>query len=272
MKTGRNTTPRMTAGFTLVEILVASSVIAVLAGIATASAKLMINRSRIIQSTANLRSLAIANADYQSDNGVFCPADDQSNNRRWHGSRTSSRSKFDPTTGLLSPYLGRSMRVGQCQLFKEFVKGMASFEDGTGGYGYNSTYIGGRPGGKFDKFTKLRLSERLANVPDPGRTVMFTTTAYVIANGLQEYAYCEPPFWDFGAGPSGSRPSPSVHFRANGKALVAWCDGSVTAEAKSDTGSGSNVHGGDESRVNLGWFGPDDGNGYWNPRHISPTE
>jgi prepilin-type N-terminal cleavage/methylation domain-containing protein len=272
MKTERNTAPRRTAGFTLVEILVVSSVILVLAGIATASTKLMITRARIVQSTANLRSLVIANTDYHADNGEFCPADDQTNNRRWHGSRTSSRAKFDPTTGLLSPYLGKSMRVGQCPLFKQFVKGMTSFEDGTGGYGYNSAYIGGRPGGKFDKLTKLRLSERLANVPDPSRTVMFTTTAYVIADGLQEYAYCEPPFWDYGAGPTDSRPSPSVHFRANGKALVAWCDGSVTAEAKSEAGSGSNVHGGDESRANLGWFGPDAANGYWNPRPIIPTE
>lgn len=263
---------RPAGGFTLVEVLVVSSVIAVLAGIASASAKAMITRARIIESTANLRSLALANTDYQADNGMFCPADDQSNNRRWHGSRTSTSAKFDPTTGLLAPYLGKSMRVNICPLFKEFVSSSASFENGTGGYGYNSAYIGGRPGGRFDKSTKLRIPARLANVPDPGRTVMFTTTAYAITGGLQEYAYCEPPFWDFGAGPGGARPSPSVHFRANGKALVAWCDGSVTAEARTAAGSGSNVSGGDESQSKLGWFGPEANNGYWNPQPATATE
>lgn len=272
MITERQATLRKVTGFTLVELLVVVSIIAVLAGIAFTFSNAMLTRARIVASTANLRALAIANTDYQADNGVFCPADDQSNNRRWHGSRTSGQGKFDPTTGFLSPYLGKSMRVTNCPLFQKFVKNSSSFENGTGGYGYNAAYIGGRPGGKFDKFTKLRIPERLANVPDPGRTVMFTTTAYVLATGLQEYAYCEPPFWDFGAGPSDSRPSPSVHFRASGKALVAWCDGSVTAEAKTEAGSGSNPHGGDASTADLGWFGPQVRNGYWNPKFRSAAE
>lgn len=263
---------RAVSGFTLVEVLVVSCIVAVAASIAVSSTTAMITRARIIESTANLRSLAIANADYLADNGTFCPADDQSNNRRWHGTRTSTQSKFDPTTGFLSPYLGKSMRVMDCPLFKKFVSNASSFENGTGGYGYNAAYIGGRPGGQFDRTTKIRIPERLANVPDPARTVMFATTAYAIASGLQEYAYCEPPFWDFGSGPSGSRPSPSVHFRANGKALVAWCDGSVTAEARTDAGTGTNVHGGDEGQAKLGWFGPENRNGYWNPKGSMPVE
>lgn len=272
MTPGVATPRRPAAGFTLIELLVVSSIVAVIAGIAGASANALITRARIVQSTANLRSLVIANTDYQADYGMFCPADDQFNNRRWHGSRTSAQGRFDPTTGLLAPYLGKSMRVTNCPLFQAFIKDASSFENGTGGYGYNAAYIGGRPGGGFDKATKLRIPERLANVPDPGRTVMFTTTAYILAAGLQEYAYCEPPFWDFGAGPSGSRPSPSVHFRANGKALVAWCDGSVTAEAKTEAGNGSNPHGGNVSKSALGWFGPEDRNGYWNPRFRSAAE
>lgn len=271
MTVGRTATHCTAAGFTLIEVLVVSTIIAVLASMAVSATTVMRTRARIVESSANLRSLAIANADYQTENGMFCPADDQSNNRRWHGSRTSTQSKFDPRTGFLSPYLGQSMRVTLCPLFKKFVNTQASFEMGTGGYGYNSAYIGGLPGGKFDKTTKLRVAERLSNIPDPSRTVMFTTTAYVIPSGLQEYAYCEPPFWDFGSGPSGSRPSPTVHFRANGKALVAWCDGSVTAEACTTTGGGDNVSGGNETTAKLGWFGRVAGNGYWNPRLNTPT-
>lgn len=254
-------------GFSLVELLVVIGIVAILASLAYSGTRVMVTRARIIESTANLRSLAAANTTYLAENGVYCPADDQANNRRWHGARTSTSSAFDPTQGFLSPYLGRSMRVTVCPLFRAMVEGASSFENGSGGYGYNAAYIGGLPGGMYDKSTKIRVPQRPANVANPSRTVMFTTTAYARATGLQEYPYCEPPFWDFGTGPSGSRPTPSVHFRANGKALVAWCDGSVTEENPNQSRGGDNPHGGDAEAHDLGWFGPEENNGYWNPRN-----
>lgn len=254
-------------GFTLAEVLVVVGMVLVLGLLAFSGSRRLIATARIIESTANLRSLAIANATYVADNGVYCPADDQSDNRRWHGARTSSGGSFDSTKGFLSPYLGKSMHVTTCPLLQATVEGSSSFEDGTGGYGYNAAYIGGLPGGAFDSKSKLRISLRPAHVTNPGRTVMFTTVAYALASGLQEYAYCEPPFWDFGSGPSGRRPTPSVHFRANGKALVAWCDGSVTAEIRTDSQGGENPHGGDAEKWNLGWFGPEENNGWWNPKN-----
>jgi prepilin-type N-terminal cleavage/methylation domain-containing protein len=254
-------------GFTLMEVLVVVAIIGSLSAVAYSGGRRMLTTVRIAESTANLRQLAIANTTYLSDYGVYCPADDRFNNRRWHGARSSSGARFDPTKGFLSPYLGKSMRVTTCPLFRAMVEGSASFENGTGGYGYNAAYIGGLPGGAFDRNTYLRIPQRTANVPNPGRTVMFTTTAYAVTSGLQEYAYCEPPFWDYGNGPSGGRPTPSVHFRANGKALVAWCDGSVSAETKNNSTGGANPHGGDAEKWNLGWCGPEDNNGWWNPRN-----
>ena len=257
---------RNSNGFTLVETLVAIAIIATLAALVFPVMQALRTRGQAIQSTANLRSLAAANMTYLAEHGMFCPADDQFNNRRWHGARSSSEGKFDPAKGFLAPYLGASREVGLCPLLKSLVADEQSYEAGTGGYGYNDTYIGGRPGGNYDKLTKLRIPERLANISDPARTVMFTTAAYAQPGGVQEYAFCAPPFWDFGSGPSGNRPSPTVHFRAGGKALVAWCDGRVTAEAKSERPAGSNPHGGDADAADLGWFGPDENNGYWNPR------
>lgn len=256
---------RSSAGFSLVEVLVVVSILIVLAVVAYSGGRRLITQARIAESGSNLRSLAVANATYLADYGRYCPADDRPNNRRWHGARGSANGRFDPTKGFLSPYLGKSMRVTVCPLFRAMVEGSGSFEDGTGGYGYNAAYIGGRPGGGFDPATLLRNSARAAHVANPGRTVMFTTTAYARSSGLQEYPYCEPPFWDHGGGPSGARPSPTVHFRALGKALVAWCDGSVTTEVKASAGGGDNPHGGDAESWNLGWFGPDENNGWWNP-------
>ncbi|MEO7098813.1 MAG: prepilin-type N-terminal cleavage/methylation domain-containing protein [Luteolibacter sp.] len=267
MKTDNNKRILRLPGFTLVEVLVVVAIILVLAVLAFSGSRKLITSARIVESTENLRSLAIANTTFLADNGRYCPADDRSNNRRWHGSRSSESGGFDATQGFLSPYLGKSKRVTICPLFRAMAEGSSSFEDGTGGYGYNAAYIGGLPGGAYDPATKLRISQMAANVTNPGRTVMFTTTAYARSSGLQEYAYCEPPFWDFGSGPTGSKPSPSVHFRANGKALVAWCDGSVTAEARNSSRGGLNPHGGDSEKWNLGWFGPEENNGWWNPRN-----
>lgn len=253
-------------GFTLTEVLVTLAVIAVLALVCYKTGTSAIRKAWIIQSSANLRSLATANMTYESEFGEFCPADDQYNVRRWHGARSSVSGEFDPAKGFLSPYLGESRTVNMCPLFKDMIKS-GSFETGTGGYGYNSTYIGGRPGKGNDSVTKIRIPEKRANIWDPSRTVMFTTTAYAVAGGIQEYASCEPPFWDYGGGPSGDRPSPTVHFRADGKAIVVWCDGHVSTEAKRKAAPGENPHGGDSEEENLGWFGPDDNNGYWNPRN-----
>ena len=249
------------AGFTLMEILIVSAILVTLAMLAYSGGRRMITSSRIVASSANLRSLAIANTTYLADNGVYCPAADKTNNRRWHGARKSSGGRFDATQGFLSPYLGKSAQATMCPLFRALVSG---FEEGTGGYGYNAAYIGGLPGGPFDR-TGILIPQRPANVANPGKTVMFTTSAYAQSAGLQESATCEPPFWDYGAGPSGNKPSPTVHFRAHDKALVAWCDGSVTAESKNSSTPGNNPHGGDAKKWNLGWFGPVENNGFWNP-------
>ena len=257
---------RASAGFTLTELLVVMAVLVSLVTLTFTGTRRMITSARIAESSNNLRNLAIANNTYLSDHGVYCPADDRFNQRRWHGARSGNSARFDPTKGFLSPYLGKSMRVTTCPLFRAMVEGPASFENGTGGYGYNAAYIGGLPGGPFDRTTYLRISQRPSNVTDPARTVMFATTAYARQGGLQEYPYCEPPFWDYGDGPSGARPSPSVHFRANGRALIAWCDGSVTAEIPNHAKGGDNPHGGDPDSHNLGWFGPEENNGWWNPR------
>jgi prepilin-type N-terminal cleavage/methylation domain-containing protein len=252
-------------GFTLVEVLVVVVIVAVLVAVVQVGMRQAMTRGKAAQSSANLRNLAVANIGYLAENGVYCPAGDRTNKRRWHGGRSSVSGKFDPKKGFLSPYLGQSEQVGICPLFKP--DSGESFEQGTGGYGYNSTYIGGLPGGPLDSRTGIYFSQRAANVPNPSRTVMFTTTAYARLGGVQEAAFCEPPFWDLGDGPNGVRPSPTVHFRVDGKALVAWCDGSITAESRNTSAAGHNPHGGDAEKQRLGWFGPEENNGHWNPRN-----
>ncbi len=257
-------------GFTLLELVIVIAILGVLATVSFQFFGQGIHAARIATSSQNLRQLASANMLYASDHGVYAPADDRRGLRRWHGSRRSTGQAFDISGGFLAPYLGENGEVGRCPLLAHVSKSSSTFEEGTGGYGYNSQYIGGMPGGAFDRATGLRISRTVLNIDHPSRTVMFATTAYARRDGIQEYPFAEPPYWDFGDGPSGRRPSPTVHFRANGKALIAWADGSVSAEPMSPRSPGTNPHGGDADEHNLGWFGPDEENGYWNPRRMNP--
>ena len=255
---------RSGSGFTLVEILVVISILGILAALIFPAVRSCIASAQAVQSTNNLHQLVIANIAYATENGFYCPADDKTNNKRWCGARTSDGAGFDPTKGYLANFLGKSSSVTMCPLFKEMIKDSQSFELGSGGYGYNSSYVGGLPGGAYNP-DGSRVSARITGI-ERSKTVMFTTSAYANGNSIQEYPYCEPPYWDFGDGPTEWRPSPSVHFRFNGKALVGWCDGHVSAESCDAREVGYNPHGGDATAQQLGWFGADEQNGFWNPK------
>lgn len=248
------------SAFTLVELLVVIAILGALSALLLPFVGKSIAAAQMAKSTNNLRQLVIANQSYATDNGRYCPADNRNNTMRWCAKKVGT--KWDRTKGYLSDYLDKSRSVGICPLFK--ATSGSSFEEGTGGYGYNSSYVGGIPGGPYTKDdTKSRDSARLGSI-HRAMTVMFATTGYANGESIQEYPFCEPPFWDFGNGLEW-RPSPSVHFRFHNKALVGWCDGRVTAESCDPREVGFNPHGGDATAQKLGWFGPDDQNGYWNP-------
>lgn len=246
-------------GFTLVELLVVIAIVAVLAMLSVLgfqSARLRANQT---VSTENLRQLATANLLYVADHQTYCPASDKTNKLRWHGARTSIKQKFDPEKGYLSPYLGLSRSVGICPEFKRHLSGSTSFENGSGGYGYNSIYIGGLP-------ESSATPNRPANVANPARTLMFATSALAKSDGVQEYPFADPPHsvdseWRFDG-----VMQPSVHFRFNGRALVAWCDGHISEELPSGKSS-TNYYGGSNDSSNIGFCGPAYNNGWWNPRN-----
>jgi prepilin-type N-terminal cleavage/methylation domain-containing protein/prepilin-type processing-associated H-X9-DG protein len=246
-------------GFTLVEVLLALAIIAALSAIGMQGFQAARLKANQAASTTNLRLLAAANLLYTADHQTFCPAGEPTNRTRWHGGRATLSEPFDPVKGFLAEYLGLSRRVGICPEFSRHLSGAQSWEEGSGGYGYNDTYIGGMPGATFQP-------NRPANVNRPDRTLMFATTAFAKSGGLQEYASAAPrqsvtPRWELAGALQ-----PSVHFRFNGKALIAWCDGHVTAETRSD-GSSTNFYGGDNDSADIGFCGPAENNGWWNPRN-----
>lgn len=247
-----------TRAFTLVELLAVIAIIAVLATLSLGAINTARARADAAKCVGNLRQLAAASLTYLADSGgQYAPAQDPSNTVRWHGTRHGG-GKFDPTRGPLAPYLGQDRRVKLCPALGRVLTGSQSFEDGTGGYGYNAAYVGGTP---LDPFTP----ERAANISSASRVVMFADCAFPRAEGLQEYAYAEP--WrsvDYRGRLRGAL-APSVHFRHGGTANVVWCDGHISAEKPTKLG-GRNGYGGDAEKWQIGWFGPEDQNGYWNPQ------
>lgn len=251
---------RARRGFTLVELLVVMAVVAILAGLLFAAVGGVRERGEAAQCLSNLRQLAAANLAYAAENGgryVF--AQDSTNTVRWHGVRSSGGEAFDPQSGPLARYLGGEGRVKECPSLRATLgESESAFnETGAGGYGYNAVYIGGTPADPFG-------AERLANVPQPACTMMFADAALPTGKGLQEYPFAEPVQWVDYAGRLRGNLAPSVHFRHQERANVVWCDGHATSEAPSRLGV-KNRYGGDATRWKVGWFGPLDENGYWNP-------
>lgn len=249
------------AAFTLVEILVTVAIASALAVGAVAGYGKLITSSRKARSISNLRQLVSANHNYAaSHDNFFCPAQDRRNRTRWHGGRSSGRGAFDPSKGFLSPYLGDSKSLQSCPEFISLVrkqKQSGSFEINSGGYGYNASYIGGTVANMYE-------GANMTDMTDLTRTVMFTTTALAKSDGLQEYPFTEPYESVTRGAVPGTALQPTTHFRFNGQALVAWCDGRVSAESPNSE-SGPNFYGGDNDTSLIGWFGSREENGYWNP-------
>jgi prepilin-type processing-associated H-X9-DG protein len=250
-------------GFTLLELLVIVAILAILAGLLFAVLRKGRDQAHAAECVSNLRTLAGANLRYAAENGgQFCWAMDSANRRRWHGERNRTKDKFDPTRGPLAPYLGRDAKVKNCPALAVILKGKQSFEEGAGGYGYNAIYIGGTPANKWE-------AEVIGNVERPERTIMFADTAMARKDGVQEYPFAEPWQHVLPNGKPAGKLDPSIHFRHNGCAHIAWCDGHVSAERPSELGE-VGTYGGNNRKLKIGWIGPKEENGYWNPRRTTP--
>ncbi|MDR1191148.1 MAG: type II secretion system GspH family protein [Verrucomicrobiales bacterium] len=260
----------MRRAFTLTEMLVTVAIIGILMLLVFPAYHYIHTHALSVVAINNLRQLTIANMNYAADHERYVPSSNSADTWYWCGKKTGA--EYDPTKGLLSDYLGKDRRVIADPLFTRLLDRqgkVSSFSIGCGGYGYN-TYLGGMDGWEFSAEHNdwMSKSMTLAQVRRLSSTVMFGTTALAKAKGVQEYPFLVPPYWPGDDGnPSRflGRPTPSLHFRFNNKALVSWCDGHVSYEKMEARSAGYNPYGGDAGENKLGWFGPDEGNGYWNP-------
>lgn len=275
---------RKPAAFTLVELLVVISIMAMLMAILLPSLSAAREQAKQIICCSNIRQLFLANSGYAVENDGFYVIAAQDiwgpNLHRWHGIRTSVNKPFDPLKGPLVAYLADG-KVKKCPSFVRYLE-MAGqngggFEAGNGGYGYNDEYIGGRSG-LYGMSEGSKHSARDVNVRRPAETVMFTDCAFRQGAGNNstfiEYSFAHPPYWDWylqmmgnvsedelaaGADSWGGSPNPTIHFRHREFTNVCWADGHVTKETMDLSASYITHAVMDENgsvQNALGWFGP----------------
>jgi len=255
--------------FTLVEILVVISVIALLMGILVPALAAARSRTQGLVCKSNLRQILIASISYATENDDFyVPAAsdiwDGAGLHRWHGVRDTLNEPFDAARGPLAGYLA-DRRVKECPAKVNFVKGQAwntNFEQGCGGYGYNMTYIGSRiwqcriNSVQAWKDSYARTTS-IMEVATPAETLMFADTA-MANNGLSliEYSFAEPPFTiSNGRAVTSFYMSPSIHFRHSGRSNIGWADSHIEPRKIAKLGN-KNVYGVDSADLRLGWFQP----------------
>ncbi len=259
--------------FSLIELLIVISLIALLMAVLLPALALTRSQARVVVCKSNLRQLFLANIGYATENeNYYVPAAPDitaanGGRYRWHGFRNSPDEPFDPTKGPLAAFLADG-KVKQCPKKIDFVKGEQwndNFEKGCGGYGYNRIYLGSRQwqGQPFKTPQQMEQAgwetTKSTEVGHPTGTLMFTDTAMSNRQSyLIEYSFAEPPFSIYKGKPVTSfYLSPSIHFRHGGRANVGWADGHTDSRRMAELDS-SNVYGVDSARMKLGWFEPVD--------------
>jgi len=231
-------------GFTLIELLVVIAIIAILAAILLPALSAARECARSASCKSNLKQLSYAIFMYKIDTGYYVQAQAENcwmrplaeqNHWRWHGYRADLSDPFDPTQSVLFPYY-KNGEVKKCpSLYDHLVDDSVwsgvwgapgAYERGTGGYGYNSQYVGGSPG--QDPWD-IERSAKDQQIPRPSRVAMLADCAFfdraVSETRLIEYSFMEAPTSEAW----GVQLQPSTHFRHLDQANVAFCDGHVEA-------------------------------------------
>lgn len=214
--------------FTLIELLVVIAIIAILAAMLLPSLGRARQMALSTQCINNLKQMATANMMYANDYGVFCPikqtnANDEGRYIWYYGTAGTAMtgSSYNLTSGgFLHTYLGENNESTMCPVWigQSDLKNYSE-ADTLGGIGYARVSFSSTISSTDTAISNGRTSPgsvgSASNLLMFGDTAMGTTptgTGIWVAKGqgmIDKYG--------------------TTHFRHNGKANIAWCDGHVSS-------------------------------------------
>ena len=207
-------------GFTLIELLVVIAIIAILAAILFPVFARAREKARQTSCLSNLKQLALAVQMYAQDYDETMPV------AGYYGPGWDPDYGWDftivgwgsgpVTLGLIGPYT-KNQQLQQCPSCR-----LSGFGRPTTGYAYNTTYVGGRP-------DEGQSPAALGAIQSPTETVLLADAAVwsPFTNEVIGSNFLRAP-----GDPYYGWTGPNVHFRHNGTANVAYCDGHAKAATR----------------------------------------